>query len=68
MIYAGATVAIPFGALSNPLGAAGSLQVGTSSSLGTGPVVLSNGVLQANSAVTLSNPLSFSGGPLPFTR
>src|SRR5262249_22183387 len=44
---------------------AGSLQVGTNSSLGTGPVALSNGVFQANNAVTLSNALTLTGGPLP---
>ena len=40
-------------------------QVTNSSSLGSGPVALSNGVLQANSAVTLTNPVSLTGGPLP---
>ena len=58
-------VLVPFGALSNPQGTAGSLQVTNKSSLGTGPVALSNGVFQANSAVTLANPVTFSGGPLP---
>ena len=58
-------VLVPFGALSNPQGTTGSLQIGNSSSLGTGPVALSNGVFQANNAVTLTNPLSLTGGPLP---
>ena len=60
-------VLVPFGALSNPLGTAGSLQITNNGSLGTGPVELSNGVLQANAAVTLTNFLSLSGGPLPLT-
>ena len=56
---------VPFGFLSNSLGTSGSLQVGNSSALGLGPVWLSNGVFQANSAVTLSNPVLVTGGPLP---
>src|SRR5262249_58953604 len=51
-------VLVPLAALSNPQGTAGSLQVASNSSLGTGPVSLSNGVLQANNAVTLTNTVS----------
>ena len=58
-------VLAPLGALSNPQGTTGAIQIGSNGSLGTGPVALSNGVLQATSAVTLTNQVSFSGGPLP---
>ena len=59
------TVPIPASALANNLGSAGTLQITNASSLGLGPVSLSNGVLQANNAVTLTNTITLSGGPLP---
>ncbi len=58
-------VLVPMGVLSNPTGTTGTLQIGNSSSLGSGPVALSNGVFQLNNSVTLTNPVSFTGGALP---
>ena len=61
----GVTIPIPASALANDLGTAGTLQITNPASLGLGPVSLSNGVLQANNAVTLTNTITLAGGPLP---
>ena len=61
----GVATVIPVSALSSAVGTAGTLSVGNNSALGSGPVVLSNGVLNAVSNVAFTNPFSFSGGPLP---
>ena len=58
-------IPIPSSALSTSLGTAGTLQIASAAALGSGPIELSNGVLQANAAVTFTNPVAFTGGPLP---
>ncbi len=58
-------ILVPPSAYANPDGTAGTLQIANNNSLGSGPVSLSNGVLQANAAVTLANTVQLAGGPLP---
>ena len=61
------SVVIPTSALASSAGVAGTLTVGTGTSLGNGFVSLSNGVLSANNAsgVTIANAVTLAGGPLP---
>src|SRR5207248_2716165 len=61
----GVAVVVPSSALSTGTGTAGTLSVGGSSSLGSGPVFLANGVLNATTAVNIGNAVALTGGPLP---
>ena len=61
----GVTTVIPTSAFASAAGTAGTLTVGTGTSLGAGFVSLSNGVLSASNGVTIANTVTLAGGPLP---